>query len=135
MDESELYSMAMWSAVTGVAMLVVGFSYRMYLARNNNKVDDDVCTDFDNDGNYDNGSNNNGNTFTEDTAALDRYNSDDSLDSSSSSNNSNKIYDDDDDSNNIDTASSTNSNKIYDDDDDSNNIDTASTPKSKQSED
>ena len=50
MDESELYSMAMWSAVTGVAMLVVGFSYRMYLARNNSKVDndddDDVCTDF-----------------------------------------------------------------------------------------
>ena len=134
MDESELYSMAMWSAVTGVAMLVVGFSYRMYLARNNNKVDDDVCTDFDNDGNYDNGSNNNGNTFTEDTAALDRYNSDDSLDSSSS-NNSNKIYDDDDDSNNTDTASSTNSNKIYDDDDDSNNTDAASPPKSKQSED
>ena len=48
MDESELYSMATWSAVTGIAMLVVGFSYRMYLVRNNNKVDndDDICTDL-----------------------------------------------------------------------------------------
>ena len=56
MDESELYSMATWSAVTGIAMLVVGFSYRMYLVRNNNKVDndDDICTDFDNDDNHDN---------------------------------------------------------------------------------
>lgn len=33
MGESSLYSLIIWSIVTGVAMLVVGFSYRMYLKR------------------------------------------------------------------------------------------------------
>jgi hypothetical protein len=38
MDESELLSFAIWSAVTGIAMLVTGFSYRMYLRKKNIRV-------------------------------------------------------------------------------------------------
>ncbi len=35
MNESELLSFALWSAVTGVAMLVTGFSYYAYSRKKN----------------------------------------------------------------------------------------------------
>jgi len=33
MSEFDLASFAMWSAITGITMIVVGFSYRRYLKR------------------------------------------------------------------------------------------------------
>ena len=40
MDEFGLSSLFMWSIVTGIAMLVVGFSYRMYLQRHDGEIKD-----------------------------------------------------------------------------------------------
>jgi len=34
MDESELGSFFMWSAITGIIILVTGFSYRAYSKKN-----------------------------------------------------------------------------------------------------
>ena len=34
MSEFDLTSFVMWGAITGIAMIVVGFSYRRYLKRN-----------------------------------------------------------------------------------------------------
>ncbi|MDH5463490.1 MAG: hypothetical protein OEY17_06175 [Nitrosopumilus sp.] len=38
MDESELLSFIMWSAITGIIMLVTGLSYKAYLGRNDNEI-------------------------------------------------------------------------------------------------
>jgi len=37
MDESEIGSFLMWSAITGIIMLVTGFSYRAYSKKNNRR--------------------------------------------------------------------------------------------------
>ena len=34
MSEFDLISFAMWGIITGITMIVVGFSYRRYLKRN-----------------------------------------------------------------------------------------------------
>ena len=38
MDEFELMSFAVWSAVTGIAVLVTGFSYRVYLHKKKTQI-------------------------------------------------------------------------------------------------
>ncbi|AJM92846.1 MULTISPECIES: hypothetical protein [Nitrosopumilus] len=35
MDESQISSFVMWSAVTGIIMLVTGLSYRAYMRKKN----------------------------------------------------------------------------------------------------
>ncbi|MFB5632042.1 MAG: hypothetical protein ACE5Q9_01795 [Nitrosopumilus sp.] len=35
MDESEISSFVMWSAVTGIIMLVTGLSYHVYMRKRN----------------------------------------------------------------------------------------------------
>jgi len=38
MDESELLSFVMWSAITGIVMMVTGLSYKAYLGKKNNEI-------------------------------------------------------------------------------------------------
>jgi hypothetical protein len=38
MDESELLSFIMWSAVTGIVMIVTGLSYKAYLGKKNDDI-------------------------------------------------------------------------------------------------
>ena len=45
MDYLGLSSLIMWSIVTGIAMLVVGFSYSMYLKRHVNEIKDEYDID------------------------------------------------------------------------------------------
>jgi len=37
-DESEIASLLMWSVVTGIIMIVSGFSYRTFLKRKNQTI-------------------------------------------------------------------------------------------------
>ncbi len=45
MDYLGLSSLIMWSIVTGIAMLVVGFSYSMYLKRHADEIKDEYDID------------------------------------------------------------------------------------------
>lgn len=45
MDDLSLSSMIMWSIVTGIAMLVVGFSYSVYLKRHIDEFKDECNVD------------------------------------------------------------------------------------------
>ncbi|WP_255348576.1 MULTISPECIES: hypothetical protein [Nitrosopumilus] len=38
MDESQISSFVMWSAVTGIIMLVTGLSYRAYVGKKNREI-------------------------------------------------------------------------------------------------
>jgi len=38
MEETEMISFVMWSVVTGIVMLVSGFSYDMYLKRKKHQI-------------------------------------------------------------------------------------------------
>ncbi|HJJ22401.1 MAG TPA: hypothetical protein OQH54_01610 [Nitrosopumilus sp.] len=38
MDESEITSFVMWSAVTGIIMIITGLSYRVYSRKKNTGV-------------------------------------------------------------------------------------------------
>ena len=38
MDESEISSFVMWSAVTGIVMLITGVSYRVYQRGKNREI-------------------------------------------------------------------------------------------------
>ncbi|MDH5418569.1 MAG: hypothetical protein OEW86_11410 [Nitrosopumilus sp.] len=38
MDEYELLSFTLWSAITGIIMIVTGLSYKAYLGKDNDEI-------------------------------------------------------------------------------------------------